>query len=239
MADPYLQKTVMGPLVRQVYQTTDHKCCLFRARMRVCADGAPKAYHPLPGEALGLDDLSSAGLPNDNYAIATDAGGHLCVQKADEQAPGFYVSMTRYSNPKVADDTRQNKYVDASTINYIVLSSPNFKQFTSQPNISLGNIGFAYNPANDTIQYAIFAETGPGSELGEASLQLVIKLGLGNANNDARGGGTESPDIIYGIFPGVSAPWPLSQSNIDQIAGAAFQTWGDRARLVALITDLQ
>jgi hypothetical protein len=140
MADRHLQKTVMGPLGRQVYQTTDHKCCLFRARIHVCADGATKAYHPLPGEALGLDDLSAAGLPNQNWAIATDAVGHLRIQKVDEPATGYYVSMTGYSNPNVKDDTRQNKYVDASTINYIVLPSPNFKQFTSQLTIALGNV---------------------------------------------------------------------------------------------------
>jgi hypothetical protein len=88
------------------------------------------------------------------------------------------------------------------------------------------------------LQYTIFGETGPPDELGEASLQLVSKLGLGNANNDARSGGTENPDIIYGVFPGVRVSWPLSQPNVDQAADAAFQVWGNRARLTALVPEI-
>jgi hypothetical protein len=238
MADPFLQKTIVGPMGRQIYQTTDRHCCLFRARMHVCADGAPKAYHPLPGENLGLDKLSAAGLPHNNWAIATDAAGHLCIQKADEPAPGFYVSMTSYPNPGVADDTRQAKYMDASSINYIVLPSPIFKQFVNGPSIALGNVGFAYSPAKNTFQYAIAAEAGPNAELGEASLQLVNKLGYGNPQGDARSGGTEDPDIIYGVFPGVSAHWPLTQAKIDQISDAEFQQWGNRTRLTALAPQI-
>ena len=238
MTDPYLRKGVMGPLGRQIYNTTDYSCCLFRARMHVCADGAPKAYHPLPEDALGLDNLSAAGLPHHNWAIATDANGNLCTQKADEPAPGFYVSMTAYSNPGVVDGTRQVKYVDAASINYIVLPSPSFKQFSNQPKIALSNVGFSFYPANDCFEYVIFAETGPDVELGEASLQLVNRLGLGNSNGDARSGGTEQAAVIYGIFPGVSVSWPMLQQNIDQVADAAFQAWGNRARLAKLISDI-
>jgi hypothetical protein len=238
MGDPFLQKTIVGPLGRQIYLTTDHRCCLFRARMHVCADGAPKAYHPKPQDNLGLDDLKAAGLPDNNWAIATDAAGHLCIQKNDEPAPGFYVSMTAYSNPAIADATRQAKYVDASSINYIVLPSPAFKNFIPAPAIRVGNVGFAYSPKKNTFQYAIAAEAGPNDELGEASLQLVLRLGYGDAKQDARSGGTETPDIIYGVFPSVTAAWPLSQSQIDTIGAAAFQPWGDRARLTGITPEI-
>jgi hypothetical protein len=238
MGDPSLQKTIVGPLSRQIYLTTDHRCCLFRARMHVCADGAPKAYHPKPQDKLGLDDLAAAGLPDNNWAIATDANGNLCIQKNNEPAPGFYVSMTAYANPGVHDSTLQIRYVDASSINYIVLPSPMFKKFIPAPGIQLGNVGFVYSPGKNTFQFAIAGEAGPNGEIGEASLQLVLRLGYGDAKQDARSGGTEKPEIIYGVFPSVTAAWPLSQSQIDTIGAAAFQAWGDRERLTAIAPEI-
>ncbi len=93
----------------------------FKAAMAIDADGAPNAYHPIPGR--GLDHLANAGHPGNWYVVVTDTGHRNCkpvVQGPRDPAPGFYVSPTVLQDrPHARTDPR--RYVDSASIPYISL----------------------------------------------------------------------------------------------------------------------
>ena len=105
----------------------------FTKGVAIDADGHPFAYHP---DNSGLDDLKHAGYHGNWWGIATDdasASGEPIIQKADDPAPGYFVSTTSLINPHYNFDNPR-RYVDAAAFPYFVLPEK-FK-----PAISLGDI---------------------------------------------------------------------------------------------------
>ena len=191
--------------------------------MAIDADGHPFAYHP---DNSGLDDLKHAGYQGNWWGIAThdaSASGEPIIQKADDPAPGYFVSTTSLINPDYNFDNPL-RYVDAAAFPYFVLPEK-FK-----PAISLGDIAWIYNKQNKLSAFAVFADAGP--DVGEGSMFLASTLGI---NNDPRYGGIDR-GILYYIFDGSGKVkgWPIDQSEINK-RGENLMKDIDQSKLIALL----
>ena len=99
-----------------VFQLPGTNACYFTTKMAIDADGAPKAYYPgeyYPSNAHGAFDWLDNLNPADEHGVQG--------QDAQGPAPGFIVSGTALVDPgHNSNDAR--KYVDASSIPYVVLT---------------------------------------------------------------------------------------------------------------------
>ena len=180
----------------------------FKSGMSIDADGSPKAYHP---KNIGLDDLKHAGKNGHWWALATKNG------KPVVQKNGYYVSTTSLQDFRYTP-WDQRRYVNAEKIPYIVLP-PKVKKLGK---VSLGDLAVVYNAYNGRWTYAIYADTGADSRIGEGSIALAKKLGI-NAN--ARKGGI-SQGVVYVVFPGSGTRTPLSNTRIHVQGANCFQRLG-------------
>jgi hypothetical protein len=184
--------------------------------MMIDADGGYHAYHP--DNTSGLDYLGNAGKPGNWWALVTDNGkpsGNPVIQKKSDPAPGFYISTTSLEDDSIdADDPR--RYVDAESINFFVLPGK------LGLGTKLGDLGVAIRPDRNDSDYAVYADVGPAAKIGEASIALAAALGI--PSNPKSGG--ISHGIIYVVFPGSRAGWPLTQPEIDHLGAGLFAKWG-------------
>lgn len=192
----------------KVWVSSAHKAIFFTSGMSIDADGSPRAYHP---KNIGLDDLKHAGKNGKWWALATKNGKPV-VQKS-----GYYVSTTSLQDFRYTP-WDQRRYVNAEKIPYIVLP-PKVKKMGK---VSLGDLAVVYNTHNGRWTYAIYADTGANSRIGEGSIALAKKLGI-NAN--ARKGGI-SQGIAYLVFPGSGVRKPLSKKHMYTIGARCFQRLG-------------
>jgi hypothetical protein len=209
----------------RVYETTDTCAAVFRAKMAVDADGAPKAYNK--NDSIALDYLANAGRPGNWWALVTDAYGKPIVQGAGDPAPGYYVSTTTLTNPGYPKNSPAY-YVDASTIPFIVLPGGRYLGFTSKKLLRLGDLGVAYNIANGKMCFAQFCETGPAKKIGEASIALAEALGI---NPSPKHGGVDLRQIVYVVFASSGPGKGLSVPEITAKTAPIFEAWGGMARI--------
>lgn len=203
----------------------DDSAFFYQAGLSVDADGSPRAYHP--NGTSGLDDLCNAGTPGHWWALVTHNGepsGNPIIQKPNDPAPGFYVSTTAL---EIASFDRKDprRYVNAEAINYIVLPSG------LNLNANLGDYAVVLRPETGAVGYAVYADVGPTSKIGEGSVALANALGI---PSNAKTGGV-SNGIVYIIFRGSAKTFALSQlsqPDIDTAGAELFISWGglDRAR---------
>ena len=222
--DP-IRRSYVAPEGWEVYETTDVTAAVFRAKMSICADGAPRAYHR--NDALALDYLANAGRPGNWWALVTDANGDPVVQAQGDPAPGFFVSTTALTNPNTPAD-KPARFIDATTIPYIVLPGHRYGQFTTARPLRLGDVGVAYNIANGRVCLAQCCEAGPATKIGEGSIALATALGI---NSSAKNGGTSARQIVYVAFPGSGIGRGLSAPEINARAAPLFDSWGGLARI--------
>jgi hypothetical protein len=199
---------------------------VFSAGMSIDADGSPRAYNP--ESSKGLDSLANAGRPGDWWGIATNNGrasGDPIIQGESDPAPGFYVSTTSLEDFAFAEN-RQDRYVDASTVPFVVLPGG------MGMGITLGDLCFVYNKANGDSASAIYADTGPCNQIGEGSIALAKAL---QVPPDARTGGV-SAGIIYVVFPGSGKGYQEKTAWSAQ-ADRVFRDWGGMPRLSSILAD--
>ena len=225
LAHDRLRVSYTAPEGWRTYESTDTPATIFRAGMMICADGAPKAYHKSNDKAL--DYLANAGRPGNWWAIVTDERGKPVVQKASDPAPGYYVSTTSLMNPGFSDSD-PSRYVDASKVPFIVLPARRFTRFTTTAPLRLSDLGVAYNIANGRMCLAQFAETGPVTKIGEASIALAEALGV---NSNPKKGGLDNRQILYAVFPSTGIGRGMTKTQIDAAAQPIFNRWGGEARL--------
>jgi hypothetical protein len=199
---------VSGPGGRKVaQQVPNHSSFIYRTDLQIDYDGAPNAYHPQGRKAGALDHTANAGKPGNWYGIVTEDGkssGVPYVQQAGiDPRPGFYTSSTTLQDRTVSRATDPRRYVDASAIPYIVLPPKAMKAAKAKP----GDFAAALNLKTGEIEYAIFADVGPGNLLGEASLYLVQRLSAGTRGK---------LDVAIVVFPGSrkEPAWPLALEDI-------------------------
>ena len=214
--------TVAGMRVRR---RTGERALFFVAGMAIDADGSPRAYHPR-GSPPGLDFLANAGHPGNFFGIITDSHGNPVVQKAHDPAPGFFVSPTSLQRPdRAPEDPR--RYVDASTIPYIVLPG----LVRDRGGVRLGDFATVRRRSNGKFSHAIYADGGPAGKIGEGSIALAKALGLPSS---PKHGGTSDKDIVYVVFAGSGNGRPRTKAEIDARGEQLLQAWGGLERLRTL-----
>jgi hypothetical protein len=200
----------------------DDSAFFYESGMMIDADGGYHAYHP--DNKSGLDYLGNAGKPGNWWALVTDnekPSGNPVIQSSSDPAPGFYISTTSLEDSSV-DRADPRRYVNAESVNFFVLPGK------LGLGAKLGDLGVIIRPDQSDYDYAVYADVGPASKIGEASIALADALGIPSS---PKSGGT-GHGIIYIVFPGSGQGWPLSQAEIDQYAAALFAKWGglDKAK---------
>jgi hypothetical protein len=105
--------------------------------------------------------------------------------------------------------TGQARFVDAETVPYFVLPANRdpAKRFFTQMGIQLGDVAAVV--FRDKVEYAIFADVGPATKIGEGSIKLAQSLGHDPfiVRNGKRIVGRSIPkDVIFIVFPGSRDP---------------------------------
>lgn len=202
--------------------------------MAIDADGAFHAYHPISGK--GLDDLANAKDKHGNFVgVVTSSQGVPVVQGANDPAPGFFVSSTSLQDTSHSR-TNPLRYVNAEQIPFLAL--PPIAQSTG--GAAFGDFAAVYHSATDKLCFAIFADIGPSTKLGECSIALAKAVGVPAS---ARTGGVDS-GIFYVVFPGSRAAhgtaWTSGETtaDIDTAAAPFFKAWGGLGRIKACFGEL-
>lgn len=175
--------------------------------MRVDADGAPNAYGPK--SKPGIDNIGNAGAPGNWWALVLDKNTKQpYVQKSGPYA-GYYVSMTKLED-RTKDETDPARYVNASTVPYIVLSEPARKAAKA----NWGDLAIVVNLHTKQSAGAIIADLSNDDELGEGSINLVNVL----AGTTKVMPGTLADDVLYIVIPGSGKSKPIPETEIKAFA---------------------
>jgi Fungal chitosanase of glycosyl hydrolase group 75 len=207
----------------------DDSAFFYESGLMIDADGAYHAYHP-DGRS-GLDYLGNAGKPGDWWALVTNNGqpnGRPLVQTDADPAPGFYISTTSLEDSN-CDRKDPRRYVNSEAVNFIVLPG------RMGLGAKLGDFAVVLRPATGAYDYAVYADVGPSTKIGEGSIALAAALGV--PSNPKSGG--IGHGIVYIVFPGSAQKWPLSQPEIDQYGAQLFSKWGGLDKAKACFPDLQ
>jgi hypothetical protein len=195
---------------------------VYEAGLAVDADGAFRAYHP--DNRRGLDSIEHAGRPGNWWALATDTGktsGRPVVQRQDDPAPGYYVSMTSLFDASNLNERDPRRFVDAANVPYVVLPPVGFKH------AKLGDFASVINLQNGKVAGAIVAdESAPDLKMGEGSIALANALGI---DSNPRSGGVEH-GVAYVIYPGSGNGKPRGVDDIESVSRRYFETWGGLPR---------
>jgi len=206
----------------------DDSAFFYESGMMIDADGGYHAYHP--DNKSGLDYLGNAGKPGNWWALVTDnekPSGNPIVQSSSDPAPGFYISTTSLEDSSV-DREDPRRYVNAESVNFFVLPGK------LGLGAKLGDLGVIIRPDQSDYDYAVYADVGPASKIGEASIALADALGIPSS---PKNGGT-AHGIVYIVFPGSQQGWPLSQAEIDQYGSTLFAKWGGLEKAKDCFPDL-
>jgi hypothetical protein len=196
----------------------------YQTGMTIDADGAYKCYHA--DDNLALSPLAMGGYPGNWWGVVTDANGNPVVQGPNDPAPGYYVSQTSLEDQSM-DRTNPNRYVDAVTIPYMVLPP----QLMNACGAKLGDIAAIYNKNNNKVTYAIFADVGLETHIGEASIAAAHNLGLELVNKE---GGAAS-GITYLVFPGSGNGTKKTPGEINSLGTSLLNTWGGLQKLQSIL----
>ena len=150
----------------------DDSAFFYESGMMIDADGGYHAYHP--DNKSGLDYLGNAGKPGNWWALVTDnekPSGNPVIQSSSDPAPGFYISTTSLEDSSV-DREDPRRYVNAESVNFFVLPSK------LGLGAKLGDLGVIIRPDQSDYDYAVYADVGPASKIGEASIALADALGI-------------------------------------------------------------
>lgn len=166
--------------------------------MDVDVDGAPRAYGPPGMDAL--DYLSNAHLrgrrggPVVGYMVEDAPPHRPVVQGPQDPAPGYYVSQTAFEDESVENERDPRRYVDATSINYVVLGKK-----ARTMGARLGDFVAVYSQRTHRSVFGIVGDDGnPSGD--EGSLHLLRALGypFHNGKHDA----VEDAEIVIRFYPG-------------------------------------
>ncbi len=163
-------------------------------------NGGPAAYRV---DNKGTESLANGGMAiRDGKVICAKPWARdIVILDTDNEpkvfADGIIASITWYRHPgKLVNDPAA--YVDAETVPYIVVP-PLVIQATAgvvrgcKARVTLGN----------KSADCVVADKGPRNKIGELSIAAARAIGLPPS---PRAGGTEKPEILYELWPGVEAP---------------------------------
>ena len=194
-----------------VSKLKDKTALFFRADLAVDADGSPRAYHPT-NDRIALD-FKANGFP---FAVV-HVKGEPHIQGPSDPAPGFFVATTSLED-KTKAVTDPRRYVDSEVIPYIVLPPT----LIGSGKARLGDFAVVINRKKSKSSFAIFADIGPRTKLGEGSIALAKAL---EVKKDPKRGGAVV-DLIYLVFPGSGNGKPRTLEEINTRAAQLFSEWG-------------
>ena len=182
--------------------------------------GGPPCYAPPSYGRLTLDILANAGSPGDWYGVVTDNSGTPIVQGPNDPCPGAYVSATSLrlldGNGEFLPASSPFAYVDSWTVPFIVVPP---MIIGGVAGIVMGCRCVVTNTANGQSVVGVVADGGPEDHLGEISVACAKAIAVRTGRiHPANGGGANSPQIKYQLFPGVAAvvngvTYPLQSSG--------------------------
>jgi hypothetical protein len=163
-------------------------------------NGGPAAYKT---DNSGTEDLANGGMKikNGKVICAKSWARSIVILDTDNEpkvfSGGIIGSLTwyRHMDKDVKDPAA---YVDAETVPYIVVPSL-IVQHTAgivrgcKARVTLGG---------SSIE-CVVADRGPANKIGELSIAAARAIGL---NPSPRHGGTETPELLYELWPGIAAP---------------------------------
>lgn len=174
-----------------VYIHNPSGATMYRAKMYIDADGSYRAYGP---NNSGLDWTANAGYPGNWWALITDAGGNPILQNASDPYPGMYVCATSLADANYGL-SNPLRYVNSETVPYIAVPT----NVLASGNIIRGDVAYVYNTVTGLSCFAIYADAGNTTSIGEASIMTASLVGV---NPNVKTGGTSLGIIDYVIFPG-------------------------------------
>lgn len=200
-----------------VYLHNPSGATMYRAKMYIDADGSPRAYGP---NNSGLDWTANAGYPGNWWALVTDAGGNPIFQNASDPYPGMYVCATSLVNSQYGL-TNPLRYVNSETVPYIAIPT----NVLSSGNIIRGDVAYVYNTVTGQSCFAIYADAGNTTSIGEASIMTASLVGV---NPNVKTGGTSLGIIDYVVFPnsGFGQGYIPTIAQIDSMGNAQLAAVG-------------
>jgi hypothetical protein len=213
-----------------VFQKLGTNSCYFTSKMAIDADGAPKAYYP--GEYKPANDhpcfdwLNNLNV-NDRHGVQGQNG-------AVGSAPGFLISGTALTDEHHFPENDTRRYVDASSIPYVVLNNGSLPVPAGQV-LTKGCLVFVADTKTGNYSGAIYADVGRA--VGEASLALALMLGINPFSKKQFPkvvGGVGQKRIFYLVFLNGIIPPPWDVPTIQQKAEQHFDAWGGETALRAL-----
>src|ERR1700741_1242094 len=185
--DLWHERTLAG---FDVYIHNPSGATMYKAKFYIDADGSPRAYGP---NNSGLDWTANAGYTGNWWALVTDASGNPIIQGPSEPYPGMYVCATSLydSNYGLSNPLR---YVNSETVPYIAMP----QNVLASGNVHPGDVAYVYNTVTGQSCFAIYADAGNNTSIGEGSIYLASQIGV---NPNVRTGGTSLGIIDYVVFP--------------------------------------
>ena len=190
----------------------DHGRVHFFADADIDADGANGQNGA--SAAYKVDDSGTELLANGGMKIFQ--GKVVCAKSwardivilDDDNEPkvfpgGIIASMTWYRHPgKLPNDPAA--YVDSETIPYIVVPP-----LVIQKTVGIVRGCKARVTWKGKSVECVVADRGPSNKIGELSIAAARAIGL---LSSPRNGGTEKPEVLYELWPGVAAPGNVLQA---------------------------
>ena len=199
---------------------------LFKAGMTIDADGAPNCYGP---DNSGIDYTANGGNDHggDWWGGPTGSNGKPIKQKIYEPCPGYYVSATSHFDPCYTSDS-QYRYTNSAAIPFMVMPG------SHSCGAKCGDVCLLLNTKTGDNCYGIFADVGPSSKIGEASIRMAEALKI---NADPKTGGTESKVVAYLLFRGSAGKW-MPPKDWFALANSLTKKWGGLSRLKKLLKQI-
>jgi Fungal chitosanase of glycosyl hydrolase group 75 len=204
----------------------DPKSFVFKAGAAINADGAANCYGP---NNTGIDYTANGGDDQGGNWWGGPVGkdGKPLVQQIYDPYPEMYVCATAHFNPGYTEDS-QYRYIDSAAIPFIVLPGKHSN------GAKLGDVCLVLNTSNGENCFAIYADVGPSSKIGEISMRLATALKI---DNNPKKGGTSAKAIVYLVFPGSVGSWKPPKVWWD-VANTLTQAWGGLSRLQDIVKSL-
>jgi len=169
-------------------------------------NGGPAAYRT---DNRGTESLANGGMATRNgKVICAQPWARDIVILGDDNEPkvfgdGIIASRTWYRHPN-RQANNPSAYVDAETVPYIVVP-----QIIIQSTAGVVRGCKARVTRGDKSVDCVVADKGPRNKIGELSIAAARAIGLPSS---PRSGGTERPELLYELWPGVAAPGFVLQS---------------------------
>lgn len=217
-------------------------------------DGSPRAYHE---NNIGIEYSVNGKIEKTGKwspkVIVCDSDGNPVKQGPNDPYPGYYISKTTLEiDTTNYSESDYRRYVNSDSIPYFVLPGCR-KVYTitgidscicceyAELGVKLGDIGLVVNLDSQKSCFAIFADAGPSTIIGEGSLYLANQIGfklVTNNNGKIIEGPGNSEKFLYIVFPnsGLEYYKEISIDLINKIGDEQVSKLGGKQNVIDSIT---